>query len=154
MRCLGRCASLTGLQRYVNADRVSNDGVPGVSRSLDDLTATLANESKTLLEVIDGQTKYPDGWDSLVITVRMADCRRRHTVGSPHFESAVDVGRGCRPSDDLFVEFARRRDVRNHKRQPGNTTNTFRLVRITSYNVCYTKLLRYATILLKILIRQ
>jgi hypothetical protein len=69
--------------------------VPGVSRSLDDLTAALANESKTLLEVTDRQTEYPDGWDSRVITARVADFRRRHTVGSPHFESAVDIGRGC-----------------------------------------------------------
>jgi hypothetical protein len=61
------------VQRYANTDRVSNDGVPSVGRSLDDLTAALPNESKTLLEVIDRQTKYPDGWDSLVITARMAD---------------------------------------------------------------------------------
>ena len=58
---LGRCASLIGLQRNANTDRVSNDRVSRVGRSLDDLTATLANESKTLLEVIDRQTKYQTG---------------------------------------------------------------------------------------------
>jgi hypothetical protein len=126
-RLLGRSASLIGLQRYVNTNRVSNDGVPGVSRSLDDLPAALANSSKTLREVIDRQTQYPHRWDSGVITARMADFRRRHTVGSPHFESAVNVGRRCRPSNDLFVKTARRRDIRNHKRQPRNLTNTVRL---------------------------
>ena len=63
--------------------------------------------AKRFLEVIDRQAEYPDGWDALVGTVHTADFRRRDTIGSSHFESALDVGRGCRPSDDLFVEFAR-----------------------------------------------
>ena len=50
-----------------------------------------ADESKTLPEVLDRQTKYPDGWDSRVITAHMADFRRRHTVGSLHFEFTVDA---------------------------------------------------------------
>ena len=41
---LGRCVSLIDLQRYVDTDRVSNDGVPAIGRSLDDLAAALANE--------------------------------------------------------------------------------------------------------------
>ena len=121
---IGLCASLPGLQRYANTDRVSNDGVSGVGESLDDLTAALANSSKTLhpgrLSIQTGGTPSlsPPAWQ----------CRRRRTVGPPHFESTVDACRGCRPSEDLFVEFARRRDVRYHKRQPANATNTFRLV--------------------------
>ena len=43
----------------------------GVSRSLDDLTAALANKSKTLLEVIDRQTRYANGWDSRFITAHI-----------------------------------------------------------------------------------
>jgi len=124
----GATASRAGLQRDANTNRVSNDGVSGDGRSLDDLTAGLASESKTLLQVIDRQAHYPDGWDPLVVTARLADCGRRHTVGSPHDEFSVDVGRGCRPSDDLFVELARRRDVRNHEREPADTTNRFRFV--------------------------
>ena len=52
-----RCASLVGLQRYVDTDRVPNDGVSGPCYLPDDLTAALANLSKTLREVVDGQTK-------------------------------------------------------------------------------------------------
>jgi hypothetical protein len=54
---LGRCASLVGLQRYVDTDRVPNDGVSGPCYLPNDLTAALANLSKTLREVVDGQTK-------------------------------------------------------------------------------------------------
>lgn len=45
-----------GLQRYVDTDRVPNDGVSGPSHFLNDLTAALANLLKALVEVIDGQT--------------------------------------------------------------------------------------------------
>ena len=51
---LGRCASLLGLQRYVDTDRVPNNGVSGPCYLPNDLTAALANVSKALVEVIDG----------------------------------------------------------------------------------------------------
>ena len=54
---LGRCASLVGLQRYVDTDRVPNDGVSGPCYLPNDLTPAFANLSKTLREVVDGQTK-------------------------------------------------------------------------------------------------
>jgi hypothetical protein len=54
---LGRCASLAGLQRYVDADRVPDDGVSNVRSFPNDLTAAFAYLSKTLRKVIDGQAK-------------------------------------------------------------------------------------------------
>ena len=69
------------LQRQVDTDRVPNDGVSGPSYYLDDLTAALANLSKTLVEVIDRQTQYPDGRDTLVVFIAGAE------VGASHFAS-------------------------------------------------------------------
>jgi uncharacterized protein (DUF2336 family) len=53
----GRCASLVALQRKADTHGVSNDGAPGLRRSLDDLTAALANEPKTLREIVDRQAE-------------------------------------------------------------------------------------------------
>ena len=67
------------LQREVDTDRVPNHGVSGPCCLPNDLTAALANLSKTLREVVDGQMKYPWGVAVDAEHVYVAD-RSNHRV--------------------------------------------------------------------------